>query len=280
MNKRKVLSLMLVSGMVLSVSSAAFADELVDTSTEAVASSTVDSGGNNLGDNTNTVPSTDNNNSDLVNTDDTPAPSTVDSGGNNLGDSANTVPSTDNNNSELVNTVDVAKPSTESSVEPSTDNLGDKGNTVPSIDNSSAGIVTEPKQDDKLKKEEKKADVAGEPVKQSDTKPKEEPVITNPIITPVETKTGDTIVGTQNGEVLVQKVDGSTQLQKAETVGGQLQADGTIKVQDKEGKMKTLPHTGEKESGMMLALGVVILGFLGYWKFGVQIKEWFKKFKK
>ena len=279
MNKRKVLSLMLVSGMVLSVSSGVFADELVNTGA-TTAPSKVDVGSNNLGDNANTVPSTDKGNSDLVNTGDVTQPSTVDTDSNNLGDNANTVPSTDKGNSDLVNTGDVTKPSTDSSVEPSTDNLGDKGNTVPSTDNNSAGIVTEPKQNDKLKKEEKKADVAGEPVKQSDTKPEEEPVITNPIITPVETKTGDTIVGTQNGEVLVQKVDGSTQLQKAETVGGQLQADGTIKVQDKEGKMKTLPHTGEKESGILLAIGVVILGFLGYWKFGVQVKEWFKKFKK
>ncbi|MCP9017088.1 LPXTG cell wall anchor domain-containing protein [Streptococcus sp. CF8-6] len=78
---------------------------------------------------------------------------------------------------------------------------------------------------------------------------------------PVQTNTGDSIVGTRNGNVVLS--DGS--VVAPEEVGGTLNEDKTISVTSHDGKLKTLPNTGEKESLMMTFAGIGLLAtLLGY----------------
>lgn len=76
---------------------------------------------------------------------------------------------------------------------------------------------------------------------------------------------GQTIVGTNAGSIIVQYADGSTQQVAPETVGATLQSDGRITVKDSEGKLKSLPNTGE-ESSIFSVLGLSILGTIGFLK--------------
>ncbi|HBC2593737.1 TPA: LPXTG cell wall anchor domain-containing protein [Enterococcus faecalis] len=62
------------------------------------------------------------------------------------------------------------------------------------------------------------------------------------------------MVGTQNGNIIITSNDGTTKTVEAKAVGGEVQKDGTVKVKAKDGKMKVLPQTGEKEN---LALSIM-----------------------
>lgn len=85
------------------------------------------------------------------------------------------------------------------------------------------------------------------------------PVTTNPIEAPVMTQSGATIVGTENSQVIVQQVDGTREVKAPEAVGAKKQADGTVVVKDKEGKLTVLPATGEKSGLTMLVSGVLMM---------------------
>ena len=82
---------------------------------------------------------------------------------------------------------------------------------------------------------------------------------------PVQTETGASIVSTQNGNVVLS--DGS--VIAPEEVGGTVNEDKTISVKDKDGKLKTLPNTGLKES--------ILLTFAGFGLLAIVISFFLKK---
>ena len=75
---------------------------------------------------------------------------------------------------------------------------------------------------------------------------------------PVQTETGASIVSTQNGNVVLS--DGS--VVAPEAVGGTVNEDKTISVTDKDGKLKTLPNTGLKESILLTFAGFGLLAIV------------------
>ena len=75
---------------------------------------------------------------------------------------------------------------------------------------------------------------------------------------PVQTETGASIVSTQNGNVVLS--DGS--VVAPEVVGGTVNEDKTISVTDKDGKLKTLPNTGLKESILLTSAGFGLLAIV------------------
>ena len=76
---------------------------------------------------------------------------------------------------------------------------------------------------------------------------------------PVQTSTGDSIVSTQNGNLVLE--DGS--VVAPEEVGGTVNEDKTISVTDKDGKLKTLPNTGTKQS-FLAVIGGMLFTAVGY----------------
>ena len=82
---------------------------------------------------------------------------------------------------------------------------------------------------------------------------------------PVQTETGASIVSTQNGNVVLS--DGS--VVAPEAVGGTVNEDKTISVTDKDGKIKTLPNTGLKES--------ILLTFAGFGLLAIVVSFFLKK---
>ena len=82
---------------------------------------------------------------------------------------------------------------------------------------------------------------------------------------PVQTETGASIVSTQNGNVVLS--DGS--VVAPEVIGGTVNEDKTISVTDKDGKLKTLPNTGLKES--------ILLTFAGFGLLAIVISFFLKK---
>ncbi len=82
---------------------------------------------------------------------------------------------------------------------------------------------------------------------------------------PVQTNTGDSIVSTKDGNVVLS--DGS--VVAPEAVGGTVNEDKTISVTDKDGKLKTLPNTGLKES--------ILLTFAGFGLLAIVVSFFLKK---
>lgn len=83
---------------------------------------------------------------------------------------------------------------------------------------------------------------------------------------PIVTEQGQEIVGTQDSQVIVRTSDGTTQYVAPEAIGAKKNSDGTVTVKTKEGKMETLPSTGEKASVLMSILGIGLLASLAFWK--------------
>ncbi|EIQ7064294.1 LPXTG cell wall anchor domain-containing protein [Enterococcus faecalis] len=71
---------------------------------------------------------------------------------------------------------------------------------------------------------------------------------------PVNTDTGVVIVAVEDSKPIIQLADGTTKKVEATEIGATVQKDGTVKVKAKDGKMKVLPQTGEKEN---LALSIM-----------------------
>ncbi len=82
---------------------------------------------------------------------------------------------------------------------------------------------------------------------------------------PVVTDTGFKIVATANSNLVVQDFDGTLTQVSAEEVGGKVNKDGTVSVKTSEGKMTTLPETGEATT-MMTTIGVLVLALLGLYQ--------------
>ncbi|WP_159544503.1 LPXTG cell wall anchor domain-containing protein [Streptococcus halichoeri] len=76
-------------------------------------------------------------------------------------------------------------------------------------------------------------------------------------IKPIPISPNKIVVGTQNGNVIVQDSSGS-HVVSATDLGGRINEDGTVTIKDAEGKEKTLPHTGEKQSIMFVLLGFLL----------------------
>ena len=75
---------------------------------------------------------------------------------------------------------------------------------------------------------------------------------------PVQTNTGASIISTKDGNVVLS--DGS--VVAPEEVGGTVNEDKTISVTDKDGKLKTLPNTGLKESILLTSAGFGLLAIV------------------
>lgn len=89
---------------------------------------------------------------------------------------------------------------------------------------------------------------------------------------PIVTDAGVKIVGTQNAQVIVQREDGSTEMLAAEAVGATVNEDKTVSVKASDGKMKTLPNTGQE---MMTSVAMTVTGILGLiGTVVVKVKEW------
>lgn len=105
--------------------------------------------------------------------------------------------------------------------------------------------------------------------KDEPTEPATPPAITVPDVSskkPIVTDQGQEIIGTQDSKVIVRTPDGTTQYVAPETIGAKKNSDGTVTVKTKEGKMETLPSTGEKASIFMSILGIGLLAGLAFWK--------------
>ncbi|EOJ04709.1 LPXTG cell wall anchor domain-containing protein, partial [Enterococcus faecalis] len=88
--------------------------------------------------------------------------------------------------------------------------------------------------------------------------------VINPIVNPVTTENGLEIVSTENGQPIVKNTDGTTRKVTPKEVGAELQKDGTLKVKGKDGKMKVLPHTGEKENALFVLVGTLLAATSSY----------------
>lgn len=73
---------------------------------------------------------------------------------------------------------------------------------------------------------------------------------------PVTTENGSTIVSVQNGQPIVSQSDGSTQAVDPGSVGATVNSDKTLSVKGDDGKMKTLPNTGDGASSAVMASGL------------------------
>lgn len=105
--------------------------------------------------------------------------------------------------------------------------------------------------------------------KDEPTEPATPPAINVPDVSskkPIVTDQGQEIIGTQDSKVIVRTPDGTTQYVAPETIGAKKNSDGTVTVKTKEGKMETLPSTGEKASIFMSILGIGLLAGLAFWK--------------
>lgn len=82
---------------------------------------------------------------------------------------------------------------------------------------------------------------------------------------PISDDKGNEIIGTTNGQVLIKNKDGQTKTVDAETIGAKKQKDGIVQIKDKDGKLKVLPKTGEKENRATSLFGAVLslLGISG-----------------
>lgn len=76
---------------------------------------------------------------------------------------------------------------------------------------------------------------------------------------PVYTENGYTIVGVQDSHPVIANGDGTTSVVEPEVVGATVNADKTVTVSTATGEKKTLPHTGEKESTLLVAMGMTLL---------------------
>lgn len=76
---------------------------------------------------------------------------------------------------------------------------------------------------------------------------------------PVQLASGQRVVSTKGGQLILANDDGTQSAVSPETVGAKTNADGTISVKTADNKLKTLPHTGAKESILMVLAGFVLL---------------------
>lgn len=76
---------------------------------------------------------------------------------------------------------------------------------------------------------------------------------------PVYTENGYTIVGVQDSHPVIANGDGTTSVVEPEVVGATVNADKTVTVSTATGEKKTLPHTGEKEATLLVAMGMTLL---------------------
>ncbi|QNL42094.1 LPXTG cell wall anchor domain-containing protein [Streptococcus sp. NSJ-72] len=76
---------------------------------------------------------------------------------------------------------------------------------------------------------------------------------------PVYTENGYTIVGVQDSHPVIVNGDGTTSVVEPEVVGATVNEDKTVTVSTATGEKKTLPHTGEKEATLLVAMGMTLL---------------------
>lgn len=143
----------------------------------------------------------------------------------------------------------------------------------PAEESTKPGLPEQPKEESKTpeQKEEASKDDKKEEVKKDEDK---QPVTSPPAITipdvspskPVITNKGHEIIGTQDSQVIIRTPEGITQTVAPEVVGAKKNSDGTVSVKTKEGKMETLPSTGEEASILTTLAGFGLLAGLAFWK--------------
>ena len=93
-----------------------------------------------------------------------------------------------------------------------------------------------------------------------------QPVVTVTPTAPVITAAGQTIVSTQNSQIVISNTYCTTSVVAPETVGFNVNADGTLTGKDAKGKEVTLPKTGEASTVILTLAGTFFLAaaaFLG-----------------
>lgn len=83
---------------------------------------------------------------------------------------------------------------------------------------------------------------------------------------PIITEAGYTIISTENSKPVIRYSDGTTATVSAESIGAVVNADKTISVKSSDGKMTTLPATGEALSVGLSVFGSLLAIGTGYLK--------------
>ncbi|VTS39270.1 peptidase [Streptococcus porcinus] len=80
---------------------------------------------------------------------------------------------------------------------------------------------------------------------------------------PIVTDTGAEIVSTQDSKVIIKNSDGSYETKTAEEIGGKTNPDGTVTINEKDGKKKTLPNTGTSPIDKVFSFLGVFVALVG-----------------
>ncbi|WP_373808438.1 LPXTG cell wall anchor domain-containing protein [Streptococcus ferus] len=76
---------------------------------------------------------------------------------------------------------------------------------------------------------------------------------------PVQLATGQKIISTYEGQLILANSDGTQSAVSPESVGAKTNVDGTISVKTDKQEMKTLPHTGTKDTILYSLFGLVLV---------------------
>lgn len=272
MTKKQVLTSVLVAGFALSSGGAAFADEVQSQSVQPQTSAATVVSQPAADNSTPTVPDS----GQASNSDTQPAggdvsqpssstPSSSDTGSSSSQPSEQ--PSQDN--SAPASSDSPSVPDSGQSSQPSS---GDQGTTAPSGDNSGASTPessTPSSSAPSPSEPSNSTPEASTPSSSTDNKgnqPQAAPDQSTPDVSdsnqdvtpeaPVTTENGSTIVSVQNGQPIVSQSDGSTQAVDPGSVGATVNSDKTLSVKGDDGKMKTLPNTGDGASSAVMASGL------------------------
>lgn len=97
---------------------------------------------------------------------------------------------------------------------------------------------------------------------------------------PVQLAMGQKIISTYEGQLILANSDGTQSAVSPESVGAKTNADGTISVKTDKQEMKTLPHTGTKDTILygLFGLVLVLTGLFAF--FPEQFKKVLVKLKR
>lgn len=162
--------------------------------------------------------------------------------------------------------------------------IGDDNVTVPTTTEETGIVVdptqpTEPTTTTAATETSQSTEIKNQTTKPS-TKNEVKPTLEE-VFTPFETDTGVTVVGTNEGVVTVVNAAGETVSGTAESFGGTTNKNGTVTFKTSNGKMETLPATGENDSVLMKVAGIVIIGLLAiFGSKSERLRDLFSRFKK
>ncbi|MGX9845626.1 LPXTG cell wall anchor domain-containing protein [Streptococcus iniae] len=104
--------------------------------------------------------------------------------------------------------------------------------------------------------------------------PNPKPTIPTPEV-PVVLDNNQVITGVDNGIALLSNGTSKSLLE----LGAKDNGDNTYTIKARDNQLVTLPHTGEKGTALLMVLGAILLGFVGY-LYKDKFQLFFKKMKK